>query len=388
MSTSRLFYTNLKVYKEPLSHLFDNSFNFENVPEDWHVVVVDIEKSTQAVKYELHHPVNFAASLAISAVLNELNLIDAKVDIPYFFGGDGTTFLIPDFCAQRIYLVLENIKYDIYEQYFLTLRVGTIKVYELRENKTCRLKITKFQLTEHLTVPVVIGDGLESAETIIKNKFANDSVDPRQDMYVDTSGCKCRWAEVRLNDDLKQVLCFIVKIVNRQDELDIFKQISSALDNIFGNYNERIPLDLSSLEDSDSIYDIHNEINEYYDTASFLDKISLSISTISRDLYKNSEVGKTFLKRLRASSLAFLIDGSYNDIVQGNQKQIQLFIKFMENLELQGAVLFGYHITDSVLMSCYILEPKDTFVQLLDASEGGYSTASKMLKIKQKIILD
>ena len=66
------YYNDLITHNMSLSSLFANESHFVNVPKEWHVIVVDVENSTQAVKNELHHNVNLSATGAIIAVLNHL----------------------------------------------------------------------------------------------------------------------------------------------------------------------------------------------------------------------------------------------------------------------------------------------------------------------------
>jgi hypothetical protein len=44
------FYKTLKKHEVGLAELLKSSETFENIPDDWHIVLVDIENSTQAVQ--------------------------------------------------------------------------------------------------------------------------------------------------------------------------------------------------------------------------------------------------------------------------------------------------------------------------------------------------
>lgn len=84
----------------------ENTGNFNDLPDDWHIIVCDIERSTEAVNRGFHNEVNLAATGSIIVVLNGLKTTKVK-DIPYFFGGDGATFLVP----QSILETMLNILY-------------------------------------------------------------------------------------------------------------------------------------------------------------------------------------------------------------------------------------------------------------------------------------
>ena len=90
------FYRHLPKRAAPLAELFADADAFEALPDDWAVVMLDVAGSTQAVAMGMHHEVNLAATGGIVAVLNDLRARDPESKAPYFFGGDGATFLLPE----------------------------------------------------------------------------------------------------------------------------------------------------------------------------------------------------------------------------------------------------------------------------------------------------
>ena len=64
------FYTELKKLNKPLVDILEKESDFLDVPQTWHVVVVDIQNSTQAVVDGNHHQVNLTATGSIISVLN------------------------------------------------------------------------------------------------------------------------------------------------------------------------------------------------------------------------------------------------------------------------------------------------------------------------------
>ena len=95
MSTTNndLFYTRLPVNEIPLSELLMEEHLFFKIPANWHVIITDVKKSTIAIEQGLHETVNLIATGSIVAVLNIV--YKANLSVPFFFGGDGATFIIP-----------------------------------------------------------------------------------------------------------------------------------------------------------------------------------------------------------------------------------------------------------------------------------------------------
>lgn len=97
------FYKNI----EPMSDMYNliRSDKFISIPEDWDVIVTDIYKSTDAIEKGRYKDVNFIAASTIIAVLNAL----PNVEIPFVFGGDGSTLLVPNLYREKISEVLIDI---------------------------------------------------------------------------------------------------------------------------------------------------------------------------------------------------------------------------------------------------------------------------------------
>ena len=86
---SREFFARLpavKVFQE----LFDSK-SFSPVPDDWAVVLTDVQGSTVAISEGRYKDVNLVGASTIMAVLNACK----DIEIPYVFGGDGATLMIP-----------------------------------------------------------------------------------------------------------------------------------------------------------------------------------------------------------------------------------------------------------------------------------------------------
>ena len=157
------FYTNLKSAGKNLVDLLAMETRFTEIPSTWHVVVVDIQNSTEAVADGKHHQVNLTATGAIISVLNLVRKEKQSTEIPYFFGGDGATFIVPALFLNQIVGTLDNYSLHIKKNANLTLRVGHVSVAYL-STQNAVLKIAKHQLTEQLSIPIVLGNGLKKAE--------------------------------------------------------------------------------------------------------------------------------------------------------------------------------------------------------------------------------
>lgn len=88
MGTSE-FYLSLKPFME-FARVADLD-NYTATPDDWYVVIADVKGSTLAIEEGRYKEVNMIGAACINAVLN----ITEAGRIPYVFGGDGATLMVP-----------------------------------------------------------------------------------------------------------------------------------------------------------------------------------------------------------------------------------------------------------------------------------------------------
>ncbi len=87
--SSKRFYADIPAFDD-FSGIADSS-NYQVAPDDWHVIIADVKGSTQAIAEGRYKDVNMIGAACINAVLN----ISQKRSVPYVFGGDGATLMVP-----------------------------------------------------------------------------------------------------------------------------------------------------------------------------------------------------------------------------------------------------------------------------------------------------
>ncbi|WP_204985840.1 DUF3095 family protein [Mucilaginibacter psychrotolerans] len=159
------FYTQLPARRMPLGNLLTNEALFADVPDDWHIVITDIKNSTRAVMSGAHENVNLIATGSIIAVLNIA--FSMNVTVPFFFGGDGATVLVPPDIIDKVMQALAAYKVSTQQNFGLELRTGTLPVAKIYADGR-KLHIAKYSSSAVFSIPVVLGNGINYAEQIIK----------------------------------------------------------------------------------------------------------------------------------------------------------------------------------------------------------------------------
>ena len=380
------YYTQLKKSNKTLVDLLADESDFSEIPNTWHVVVVDIKNSTKAVDEGKHHQINLTATGAIISVLNTIRKEKKNIEIPYFFGGDGATFIIPTFLLKKITIVLENYSLHIKRNIDLTLRVGHIPVQDLINQKTI-LKIVKHQLTEQLAIPIVLGNGLKKAEEIIKSTFIEiEDIDFKKDL-LNLEGMECRWKEINPTQTQKKVVCLLLDSVNEKDQRIIYRGILTEMDTIFGTFNSRQPIKTTSLKLNFSLSKIWKEMKVTLADKNLKYLFKNWLKTLVGKWYFNmSEDGKQYLNQVGQLSHTFMLDGMINTIFTAEQPKIDVFVTYLNQLEKEHKIIYGLHVTHASVMSCYVLDRKTKHAHFVDGTEGGYTSAAKMFKTKMKAL--
>ena len=380
------YYNNLKKHKDTLVNLLTDESCFSHIPKTWYVIVVDIENSTKAVNEGKHHQVNLTATGAIISVLNTIRKEKKNIEIPYFFGGDGATFIVPQIILKSIIVILENYSLHIKRNTNLTLRVGYVPVNTLASEKH-NLKIAKHQLTAQLTIPVVLGNSLKKAEEYIKKKFEEKNTINFKENLLNLEGMECRWKQIKPFHNKQKVICLLLDATTEINQREIYKNVLAKMDANFGAFKDRQPLEASILKLNYNISKIWKEMKVSLANKSLTYLIKNWTSTLIGKFYLNlSEDGKQYLKQISQLSHTFMLDGMINTIFIADEDKIKPFIEYLDKLENDNKIIYGIHITHASVMSCYVLDRKTKHSHFVDGTEGGYTSAAKMLKRKLKNI--
>ena len=167
------FYKNLPAIKRAIPAVLANENYFVDLPENWHVVVADITNSTGAVATGRHGDINLVAAGCLIAALNVAK--ELKVEIPYFFGGDGGTVLVPEQVLNKVIAGLNAHRINTNNNFSLELRVGSISVADIKKSGY-RIRLAKVEESSGFNKAVLIGNGLKYAERIIKGKYRIDEI--------------------------------------------------------------------------------------------------------------------------------------------------------------------------------------------------------------------
>ncbi len=374
------FYEKLPIFSHQIADVFEQEEFFADVPSDWQIIITDIKDSTQAVDQGNHQLVNLLATGSIIAVINIAQR--NSFEIPFFFGGDGATILVPNEIKAATLQALKEHRDNTKASFELDLRVGIVPVHEIYQQGH-QIKIARTSITDFLTIPIVLGEGLNAAEVMVKKSNYQLKQEEGGASMLDLTGMECRWDSIKPPKVPGEVMALLVDAVDLSRQGEIFARVLRSIEEIYGPIKSRNPISRQGLRIKASYQTIKTELQTKlgkYDLRKIL-KFWL-FTWIGKLYYGKTKGSSTYLDNLVLLSDTLTIDGRINTVFSGSKAQRTALVKTLEALEEKGEILFGYYASPESVMSCYVRNRTDQHIHFVDGSEGGYTQASKMLKRK------
>jgi len=376
-----LFYSRLPVNEIPLSDLLTEEHLFFKMPANWYVVITDVKNSTAAIQKGLHETINLVATGSIVAVLNIA--YKANITVPFFFGGDGASFIIPPTLLEAALHALLQHKENTKTNFDLDLRVGHIPVTEVYEHGHA-LNISKLRTSELFAIPVLLGSGLIYAEKKIKGPdymFATLTAGAE----LDLSGMQCRWDRIKPPENFFEVVSLLAITPEGVEQSRAFKKVIDSIDAIYGEPQKRKPITVDKLKLKTTLAKIGLEMKARMGAFRPLYLVMNWIKTSLGYFYFKTKKGKAYLHNLVDLSDTLVIDGRINTVISGTAQQRELLETALDKIEREGEIIYGLYVSKESVMSCYVRNMSDRHIHFVDGAEGGYTKAAGM--IKQKVVV-
>lgn len=379
VNNNDLFYSRLPVNQISLSDLLMEDHLFFKIPSNWHVLITDVKKSTEAVANGLHETVNLVATGSIVAVLNIA--YKANITVPFFFGGDGATFIVPPSILDAVIKALHKHQQNTEQNFNIMLRVGHVPV-ETIYAKEHLLNVSKLRTSDLFSIPVLLGGGLSYAEKIIKGEDYMLEPPPMTEDELDMSGMQCRWDKIKPPENYDEVVSLLIIAREGANQAAAFKKVIDLLDKIYGDTEKRKPITTSKLKLKGTLKKIGREMRVRMGGYKPLYLIRTWFTTLLGSLYFRTKLGKTYLNQLVDMSDTLVIDGRINTVFSGTTTQRQELELALNDLEREGHIGYGLFVSKESVMSCYVRGMDENHIHFVDGSDGGYTKAASVLKKK------
>lgn len=364
---------------------------FADVPDDWIVAATDVVNSTTAIESGHYKDVTVAGAVSTIAVAN----ITGSLDFPFFFGGDGMTFILPGQHRDAVLAVLADVQRVVRDTSGLEVRAGVIGVGELRA-LGADLRIGKVTVTERYTQAVADGAAMDLVDRILKGSVAGPMLRPTEasvddELRADFRGFSCRWQDIP--SARGETLSLIVRGTGTTaDGRGGLRAAQAAVDEIVGSSATAHPLSVEAqitsarraVAGAEAAYRARGARGIRY--AFHRLRIWIEVAAVRVALRSGLPIrgeGKT-LRQVREDNIrnadVYKIDGTLKMTLAVGSGERERLVAALEGLHRERAIVYGYHVSDRAIMTCLIHTNHHDEVHFVDSADGGYAAAAKMLK--------
>jgi hypothetical protein len=374
-----LFYSRLPINEIPLGDLLTEEHLFYKMPPNWHVVITDVKNSTAAIQNGLHETINLIATGSIVAALNIT--YKANFTVPFFFGGDGASLIIPPTYLDTVMQALLKHQENTRTSFNLNLRVGHIQVADIYAEGH-ELRISKLKTSELFAIPVLLGDGLTYAEKKIKGNDYKLSIVPAAEDVLDLNGMQCRWDKIKPPENTYEVVSLLAIAREGIQQSVAFKKVMDIVDAIYGNQQRRSPITVKRLKLKTTLARIGLEVRARMGGFRPFSMMNVWVKSTLGYFYFKTRKGKVYLYNLVNMLDTLVIDGRINTVISGTTQQREQLETELRKIESEGDIIYGLYVSKESVMSCYVRNLNDRHVHFVDGAEGGYTKAAGIIKQK------
>jgi hypothetical protein len=383
VNTYRAFLESIPSF-EDFFHVSDDR-NFLEVPEDWALILTDIKGSTKAVQAGRYQDVNMVGAAGITALLNEFN----ERDLPFVFGGDGATLLVPPEFKSKAAQALRRVQRWSEKEFGLVLRAHLFELKEIYDEGDLLL-LGKYQLSVGNQIYQFRGGALKKAEEKMKSEGGGLTILPLPDESdPNLQGLSCRWEPLSATKGL-----ILTILVSAKDDgaksFSIYREVLAGLQKILGgDFKVACPVKNESLKikwpprtlGAEASSRGGNRLRQLWSTA--LDSL-IAYMMLRFNISGGGFDPRRYKKELISNSDFQKFDDLLRMVLDCTELQAKEIETLLGSLEERGHITFGTHRSAQALMTCLVFSStQNQHLHFIDGAQGGYTLAAVSLKNKK-----
>ena len=325
----------------------------------------------------------------INAVLN----ISEPGQIPYVFGGDGATLVVPSDCLQDCKQVLLGIRHLASSEFNLSLRVAVVAVADIHKHAYHRVMVGKFQLSPGNVLATFSGGGIDLAEHWIKSDSDYLLEQEPDDKNPDLNGLSCRWEPLASQRGVMLSLLVQANIDDEAGKAALYRMLIEAIDMPTGN------TETAGKPVSDA------NMKFRWPPRGLRAEVAATVGSRNRVLYTlrlyffsliqwfldrfdwsaGGYRGKPYRVELRNNTDYRRFDDTLRILLDCSLAQADEIEALLASRAQRGELKYGLHRADSALMTCLVFNlDKGQHIHFVDGNNGGFTNAAKNLKARRK----
>ena len=369
---------------------FANPNAYVKAPAEWHVVITDVIGSTKAIQEGRYKDVN---AIGVASIVGVRNVIEG-VSIPFIFGGDGATLLVPGEDVGAVRIALRGLKSLSKNTFSLDLRAGIVPVKDIMAAGH-DLSVCRYAAAENIPQAFISGEGVKVAERWIKDpEFSKEYevTDEEGDSKVNCKGFECRWEPIPSSNGLILSLIIEARGINLFDRNKSYSSLLDSLSEITNTFKGSCPVKRSSLQ-------LNKRFSGFIQEARIRTKMN---SKLARKWYvltlwfkglfrrmalsKNArslKLGERYVNELLVNTDYQKFDEALRMVIDVPPKQTEKILRILEKFRRNNEIFYGTHTSTSALMTCAVTDGHGEHIHFIDGNDGGYTLASQQLKTQR-----
>lgn len=358
------------------------------LPSDWAVVLTDVVGSTEAVRAGRYREVNYVGAASIAAVLNA----SGRADLPFVFGGDGATLVVPPEHLDAGLAALAALQGHARDRLGLGLRVGTVPLAAVRAAGH-EVAVARYQASENYAQALFRGTGLGWAEAQVKDPATAERwashASPRDGDGDPYEGLECRWQDVR--SPRGETVSLLVEAVG-DDRDATYREVLGLLGDVYGDDSAH-PVALDRLRLAATPAKFGPEVRLRHPGRRLRQRATLwALNVVGRVLLRfGIETSETDWERyprlFRASTDYRKFDGVLRMVLAGGADERARLESALEAMYEAGRLAYGLHVSDRAVLTCLVYRRMGQQVHFVDGAGGGYTSAAVGFKRRRQALV-
>ncbi len=347
---------------------------YAGLPDDWHIVITDVEGSTQAIAEGRYKQVNAVGVASIVAVANACG-----GDVfPFVFGGDGATLAVPPEWRDRALQTLERLRARTLRNTGLRLRVGSVSVGQVRQAGG-DVRLAWREMPAGFRLALFSGGGLTIAESLVK-AHPQAPPAPQASSPVSVEGLECRWNDIPSHRG--RIMSLLVR--PRDHGLSHLAPLLALLDalgpDIVPVHHDKLPLTWppQHLAAEQAMRTDGRGWRALKQAGVWL-LTGLFSRIVRRQSADADSVAGRYLRSLGPNADHVKLDDTFRAVLDLREDEAAQVEALLAQLRAQGRIDYGLHYSDHALMTCFVRN-LDRHLHFVDGGDGGYALAAAALK--------
>jgi len=370
-----------------------NPAHYHAIPGDWLVAIADVAGSTRAIQEGRYKDVNVIGASSIIAVLNAT----AGTEIPYVFGGDGASFIIPPQMREAVANALQGTKEMAQTGFGMTLRAGLVPMEDIRRAGH-NIVVAKYNISEHAAIAMFDGGGMSCAEYLVKSPDSAQRYDSAA--YAGTAappadfrGLECRWNPLKARKG-GNTLSLLARAQHTRDSAAVYDALLEKIREIYGAADDYRPARTGNMNLTFNPRYLRQEFEVHTSNSAFAERFGyaaklafeavIGTALFTFDLKAGNVDGKQYVVDAVLNTDFQKFDDMLRMVIDSTPQQTETLKLYLDQQYEQGRLFYGTHTADAALLTCLIFSHHKKHIHFIDGASGGYAMAAQKMKEQMK----